>query len=158
MGFAWNRLLPTEPHARVRLSRLDFLFIVVTGISTVRSFIHIFARDGGAMSIAEINVDVAGGENTVAIFAQWGASQLVLALIYWVVIVRYRALILLMWLFILVEQLLRFIAGHLKVIATEAPPPGAYWTYILLTVSLLVLAYSLWDRDDKPIEDGKANE
>jgi hypothetical protein len=157
MGFTLNRLLPTEPHARRRLNWRDWIFVVVAGISTIRSSIHMLAPDGGAMSIAGINVELAGGTNIIAIFAQWGASQLVLALIYWVVIVRYRALISLMWMIILAEQLLRIITGHLKPIATDVPPPGAYGTYILLAVSSLVLAFSLWDRGDKPMHDGKAD-
>lgn len=156
MGLAWNRLLPTEQHARRGLNWRDGLLVAVAGISTMRSLIHLLAPDGGAMSIAGINVDLAGGGNVIAIFAQWGASQLVLALIYWVVIVRYRALVSLMWIIILVEQLLRALAGHLKPIVTDAPPPGEYWTYILMAVSLLVLAFSLWVRDDKPMEDGIA--
>lgn len=156
MGFAWNRLLPPEQHARHRLNWRDWLLVVVACVSTIRSFIHLLAHDGGAMSIAGINLDLAGGHNIIAIFAQWGASQLVLALMYWVVILRYRTLVLLMWMIILVEQLLRIIAGHLKPIATDAAPPGAYGTYILLAVSLLVLVFSLWVRDDKPMNDPKA--
>ena len=158
MGFTWNRLLPPEQHARRGLDWRDWLFVVVAGISTIRSLIHLLAPDGGAMSIAGINVELAGGANIIAIFAQWGASQLVLALIYWMVIVRYRSLIWLMWIIILVEQLLRIVAGHLKPIATDLPPPGAYETYILLAVSSLVLASGRWARRDKQINNGQADE
>jgi hypothetical protein len=42
--------------------------------------VHIFAADGGANSIAGIAVDVEGGANIVAMFGQWGASQLLLAM------------------------------------------------------------------------------
>ena len=151
-------MLPPEQHARRGLDWRDWLFVVVAGISTIRSLIHLLAPDGGAMSIAGINVELAGGANIIAIFAQWGASQLVLALIYWMVIVRYRSLIWLMWIIILVEQLLRIVAGHLKPIATDLPPPGAYETYILLAVSSLVLASGLWARRDKQINNGQADE
>jgi hypothetical protein len=48
-----------------------------------------FTPDGGAHSIAAIDIHVAGGANLIAIFAQWGASQLMLAFLYWIVIRRY---------------------------------------------------------------------
>jgi len=43
-------------------------------MSTVRSLVHIIKKDGGANSIAGIDISVAGGSNIVCIFAQWGAS------------------------------------------------------------------------------------
>ena len=65
-------------------SRFAFYFLALVAIvSTIRSLIHIFAPDGGANSIAGLAVDVAGGANIVAMFAQWGASQLILAIFYW---------------------------------------------------------------------------
>jgi hypothetical protein len=38
----------------------------------------VFAPDGGAGSIAGIDISVAGGANIVAVFAQWGWTQLLL--------------------------------------------------------------------------------
>jgi hypothetical protein len=64
--------------------------VLIAIVSTVCSLIHIFAPDGGAHSIAGLVLDVAGGANLVAIFAQWGASQLILALFYWLAILRWR--------------------------------------------------------------------
>ncbi len=146
MPIDWTRLLPARPGGSRSGGGPLWLLVAVNIAGTVRSLIHILAPDGGAQSIAGIRVDVAGGANTVAIFAQWGASQLILALIIWVVIAKYRALIPLMWLAIAAEQLLRMLAGHLKPVLTEVPPPGAYGTYILLPFAIAVLFWSLWDR------------
>jgi hypothetical protein len=55
----------------------------------MRSLIHMLATDGGSHSIAGIALEAPGNANVVAIFAQWGASQLVLAIVYWVAILRY---------------------------------------------------------------------
>jgi hypothetical protein len=79
----------------------------------------------------------------VAIFAQWGASQLVLAIVYWVAILRCPMLTPLMLAIIVVEQLLRLLAEELKPLIIAAPPPGAYYTYVLLPVAAVMLACSL---------------
>ena len=143
LGLDWRRLLPAA-FSDVRVPAVPFYFLVlIAAVSTVRSLIHLFAPDVGAQSIAGIAVDSASGGAPVAIFAQWGASQLVLALIYWVVVLRYRALTPLMLAVIVAEQLLRLLAGHLKPLHLAAPPPGAYYTYALLPVALVMLLWSL---------------
>ncbi len=52
--------------ADYRGSRFSFWFLVfITALSTARSLVHIFAPDGGANSIAGIDVDVEGGDNVI---------------------------------------------------------------------------------------------
>lgn len=121
---------------------LVFLVLIAT-VSTARSLVHLFAPDGGAGSIAGINLGVAGGANIVAVFAQWGASQLVLALLQWLVVLRYRFLVPAMLAVLVLEQLLRLLAGRLKPLQLDTPPPGAYGTYIALVLGLVFLALAL---------------
>jgi len=138
-----ERLLPRadDPYSGSRWS-LGFL-ILVTVMSTARSLIHLLAPDGGAHTIAGITLDVAGGPNIVALFGQWGASQLVLACIQWMVILRYRFLVPAMLAIIVLEQLLRILAGRLKPLILDSPPPGAYGTYVVLGLALIFLAIEL---------------
>jgi hypothetical protein len=144
MPFDIARLLPRWGDATDRPPDAPYWFlIVIAAISTVRSLIHMFAPDGGAHSIAGIALEAPGGANVVAIFAQWGASQLVLAAIYWVAILRYRVLTPLMLAIIVLEQLLRLLAGELKPLSIAVPPPGAYYTYLLLSTAALMLLWSL---------------
>lgn len=44
---------------------------------------------------------------------------------------------------IVVEQLLRLLAGELKPFIVAAPPLGAYYTYVLLPVAAVMLVWSL---------------
>ena len=139
----FEKLLP-----RVNLaysgSRWSFWFLaVVTFISTARSLVHLLAPDGGAGSIAHIALNVPGGPNIVAIFGQWGASQLVFALLQWLVVIRYRFLIPAMLALIAIEQVLRVVAGLLKPLQVESAPPGTYGTYINLVLSLAFLVMSM---------------
>jgi hypothetical protein len=138
-----DRLLPRteERYAGSRWS-LGFLTLA-TVMSTARSLVHLFAPDGGAHTIAGIALDVAGGPNIVALFGQWGASQLVLACLQWVVVLRYRFLVPGMLAIIVLEQLLRLLAGRLKPLVLDAPPPGAYGTYAVLGLGLVFLALAL---------------
>jgi len=139
----WSRFLP-PPCDDYRGSRLAYYFLIfVAVVSTVRSLIHIFAPDGGAGSIAGLAVDVEGGANIVAMFGQWGASQLILALFYWLAILRYRSLVPFMLAMVVLEQTLRIAVGQLKPVEVAAPPPGEIGSYILLPLSALALILAL---------------
>mgnify|MGYP006279357669 CR=1 FL=1 len=118
-------------------------FAICTVASTLRSLIHIFAPDGGAGSIAGIEVSGPQALNLIAIFAQWGVSQLLLAVLGWVVIFRLRSLLSLMLAIQLVEMALRILVGHLKPIAVVSPPPGAYASWVLLPLTAVFLILEL---------------
>jgi len=131
-------------------SRVPYYFLILVAIvSTIRSLIHIFAPDGGAGSIAGIAVEVQGGANIIAIFAQWGAVQLLLALLYWLVILRYRFLVPTMLAVIVMEQLFRIGAGLLKPLVVATPPPGAIGSQILLPLAFIMFLWSLHRRKIK---------
>jgi hypothetical protein len=139
----WSRFLPPADEAyRGPKAPLVFLILIAV-VSTARSLVHIFAADGGAFSIAGIAVDVEGGANIVAMFGQWGASQLLLALVYWLVILRYRFLVPAMLAVVFLEQALRIGVGLIKPVQVAAPPPGEIGSYLLLPLSLIALVWSL---------------
>jgi hypothetical protein len=138
-----DRLLPRTAN-RYSGSKWSLGFLILaTVMSTARSLVHLIAPDGGAHTIAGIALDVTGGPNIVAIFGQWGASQLVLACLPWVVVLRYRFLVPAMLAIIVVEQLLRMLAGRLKPLVLDSPPPGALGTYVILGLALIFLALAL---------------
>ena len=88
-----------------------YLFMLLAVISTVRSCIHLFAADGGAGSIAGMNLDVEGAGGIIFAFALWGSSQLIYAFIQLVVAFRYQSLVPAMYLLLIVETLLRELVG-----------------------------------------------
>lgn len=139
----WSRLLPPidESYQGPKAPLYFLAFIAI--LSTARSLVHIFAADGGAGSIAGIDVGVEGGVNIVAMFGQWGASQLMLSLFYWLALLRYRFLVPAALGFVFIEQALRIGAGQLKPVIVAAPPPGEIGSYILLPLSLIALLWSL---------------
>lgn len=120
---------------------------------TVRSLIHMFASDGGANSIATIDTSVEGGDNIVALFAQWGAVQLMLACIVWVVVIRLRVVIPLMAVVLFIEPILRAAMGALKPIATDGTAPGAALNdFALIPLGVLLVLSITTIRNPTPTE------
>ena len=109
-----DRLLPR------RVDRYDghrlalWLFVPITLVTLVRSAIHVFEHDGGAQSIATIPLDTmtsGGAEAVILVFALWGLSQLLLGLVFVVVLWRYRGLVPLMYLLLLLEYFCTWLKG-----------------------------------------------
>jgi len=140
----WSRLFPSVEREYSGPKEPFYFLILVALVSTVRSLIHMLAPDGGAASIAGLAVNITGGANLVALFGQWGASQLILALLYWLVILRYRFLTPAMLGIIVLEQLLRLGVGQLKPLQVDAPPPGALGSQLVLPLAAAAWLWSLW--------------
>jgi hypothetical protein len=139
-----KRIFPKDPSRfegfrLIRLIAAVYMFVMV-----VRSSIHLFAPDGGAQSIAGIDTSVEGGDNIIAIFHQWGAIQLILALLLLVLFFRYPGLTPLILLTLALDPVLRFIAGQQMSLTTTGTPPGealngvAFYLLLILFMASLV--------------------
>ena len=124
MKFDIKELLPKNPtkfegFRAVRIVTAIYLLVMV-----VRSCIHLFAADGGAQSIAGIDTSVEGGNNIIAIFHQWGAIQLILAVLLFVLFFRYPGFTPLILLTLALDPVMRFIAGQMMSLTSTGTPPG----------------------------------
>ena len=124
MKFDIKKLLPDNPtkfegFRAVRIVTAIYLLVMV-----VRSCIHLFAADGGAKSIAGIDTSVEGGNNIIAIFHQWGAIQLILAVLLLVLFFRYPGFTPLILLTLALDPVMRFIAGQMMSLTSTGTPPG----------------------------------
>jgi uncharacterized membrane protein HdeD (DUF308 family) len=123
----------------IRLIAALYMFVMVA-----RSCIHLFAADGGALSIAGIDTSVEGGDNLIAMFHQWGAIQLILAVLLLALFFRYPGLTPLVLLTLALDPVTRFIAGQMMSITATGTPPGealngaAFYLLLILFVSSLV--------------------
>jgi hypothetical protein len=144
-------LLPAKLDNTIRGWKLPFyIFALYTVISIVRSFIHLLSPDGGAGTIAGIDLTVAGADGIIFAFALWGSSQLLMAMIQLLVVVRYRSLIPFMWLMLILEVLLRELVGAMKPVTFTHIPPGAIGNQLLLPLAALMLGLSLWSAYREP--------
>ena len=124
MRFDFKKLLPNnttsfEGFRAIRIVTAIYLLVMVA-----RSCIHLFAADGGAQSIAGIDTSVEGGDNIIAIFHQWGAIQLILAVLLFVLFFRYPGLTPLILLTLALDPIMRFIAGQMMSVTSTGTPPG----------------------------------
>jgi len=119
-----KKVLPTELSSYVgyRIVRIATALYLMVMIG--RSSIHLFSSDGGANGIAGIDISVAGGDNIVAIFHQWGATQLLLALFLSLLFIGYPGMTPLIVLTLAVEPVMRMIAGQIKSVTADGAPPG----------------------------------
>lgn len=138
-----GRLLPANPTHYDGPPLSFWVAIAWLCVITARSGIHLLAPDGGAQSIATIDVAVEGGANIVAVFGQWGAIQLLLALLLWVLLLRWRGMVPLVLLVFTLEPVLRGLAGHLKPVTTMGTAPGAALNWLVLPVLAFFLYLSL---------------
>jgi hypothetical protein len=133
-------LLPPVVDNSTRGMKLPvYLLIVISIISTVRSCVHLLAPDGGAGSIAGMDLSVAGASGIIFAFGLWGSAQLVYAFVQLVVAFRYRSLVPFMYALLLVETLLRMLVGRMKPVTFAHTPPGAFANYVMLPLAALML-------------------
>jgi hypothetical protein len=111
-----------------------------------RSCIHLFAPDGGAQSIAGIDTSVEGGDNIIAIFHQWGAIQLILALLLLALFFRYPGLTPLILLTLALDPVLRFIAGQMMNVTATGTPPGEALNGVAFYLLLILFIASLLNK------------
>jgi hypothetical protein len=73
MKNALEFLLPGRIDNTLRGMKLPYyIFALYAVISAVRSFIHLLAPDGGAGSIAGMDLSVAGADGIIFAFGLWG--------------------------------------------------------------------------------------
>jgi hypothetical protein len=140
-------LFPARPDNRFpghKLALLGFILIILMLI--FRGLMHMTSPDGGAQAIATIPLDTYSADaraNIVAMFGQWGLSQLLLTSLYVVALFRYRSLIPLFLLLFVLEVGGRYVVGHFKPIVTVDTAPGAAATLPVLLIGLVLLGLSL---------------
>ena len=144
MKFDFKKLLPNNPTSFEGFRAIRIVTAIYLLVMVVRSCIHLFAADGGAQSIAGIDSSVEGGNNIIAIFHQWGAIQLILAVLLLVLFFRYPGLTPLILLTLALDPVMRFIAGQMMSVTSTRTPPGeelnavAFYLLTLLFIASLL--------------------
>jgi uncharacterized membrane protein HdeD (DUF308 family) len=146
MNIDVKKILPRDPstykgHKSIRIITALYLLIVV-----IRSCVHIFASDGGANSIAGIDVSVEGGDNIIAIFHQWGAIQLILAGLLVVLFFRYPGMTPLVVLTLAIDPIMRALAGQMMSVTSQSTPPGEALNWPAFFTLVLLFAASIAER------------
>ena len=134
----------------MRVIAFTFMLIVVA-----RSLVHLFTPDGGAQSIAGIDTSVAGGNNVIALFHQWGAIQLLLVSLMLVLFFAYKGLTPLIILFLSLDAPLRALAGMMGAVESAQTPPGEALNWPAFAILMVLFVVSLIKKKETI---GKSNE
>jgi len=122
------------------------LFYLVIPYTFIRSLIHLFSPDGGAQSIATIplhSFTKNASDTIIHLFAQWGLSQLLIGLLYIIVLIKYKSLIPLMYLFLTIEYSTRLLLGFYKPFELEGYAPGGIGNYFLVPLFMVMFILSI---------------
>jgi hypothetical protein len=123
-----------------------WLFVPITFVNLVISLVAIFAPDGGAQSADGVPLNTFGpaaAEAVVAVVAVLGLAHLLLSLLFVLALVRYRAMIPLMYVLIVLDYFCRKGVRLLKPIAHVGAPPGVSVSLILIALSIIGLGLSI---------------
>lgn len=121
----------------------EIIFFIITIITIIRSFIHILFPDGGAQSLATIDLSVEGADVIIGLFALWGISQILLGLIFLIVFINYKNLIPMMYLVIIIEYSMRIALGLYKPFQTTGIAPGSIGNYVIVPLALIMFILSV---------------
>ncbi len=145
-------LFPSKIDNQFRGKKISlWFFYLITVITLWRSQHHLLALDGGAQSIAKIPLDsysFGASSTIIGIFALWGLSQLIIGIIYFVAIIRYRSMIPFLYLLGIVEYTVRPLIGLSKHIETIGRAPGAYINIPFVLIFFIMLLLSLWKENE----------
>lgn len=140
-------LLPPSTNADYRGSPAAAWFLALAAVLTlVPGAIHAFAPDGGMVSIARLDVG-AQAPLVRSLFAWEGATQIALGLGMLAVVLRYRPLVPLFLLLVIVERGLMSLQAWVLLPAGHHPPEH-YASPVTVVVTLAFLALSLRRRVD----------
>ena len=123
-----------------------FFFYLLIPVTIIRSLVHIFKADGGAQSIANIPLHLyseQASDTIVHLFSEWGLSQLLFGVLYIVVLIKYKSLIPLMYLFLVLEYSTRLLLAFYKPFVLEGYAPGGIANYFLVPLFVVMFILSL---------------
>jgi hypothetical protein len=152
-----GRLFPQRLDNAYRGHRLAiWFFALVVFVQAGQGLMSIFNGRYAASSPDSIPLDTYGAaaaQTVVSLFALLGLLRLVICLLCVVALVRYRAMIPLMFALLVLEYLSRRLILHFLPIVRSGTPPGSVVNLALLGVMIVGLALSLrGPGDDRAME------
>lgn len=137
------RLLPPSTNDAYDGSPLAARVLVLLGVLTViPGCIHVFLPDGGAGTIAGIDLGVCR-EPIVALFAWAGATQIAFGVVMVLAGLRYRTLVPLVLLLLVFERGLHAVNAWVTGGGTRHHPPEHFVVLLVTPLALVLLALSL---------------
>ena len=149
----FNRLLPRQADNDFQGYTLAlWLFGAILLVLAAMSVNSVFNGHYVAVNADGLPLDTytpAGAQAVVSFYATWGLTQLVIVAFGVIALLRYRALVPLMFLLLLFEQLLLRTVHFFLPVAKPHGVPASWFIICLLSLMALGLVLSLWQRRGK---------
>ena len=151
-----NKILPETINNDFNGSKIALYgFYPILAMMIFRSITHFLSESAGLVNIANINIlpliDGIDPNNLVYLFASlWGASQLILTLLIIIIFFKYKSLLPLLWIILIIDILFRFVSGSIHPLTEEyysAVPPGRLSQVPLLVYGILMFFLSIRNND-----------
>jgi hypothetical protein len=145
-----SRILPTRVDNRFRgLALALWLFVPLAFMKLALGLVHILRADGGAQSVSTMPLDsypAGAAQNIIGLMARMGLEQLLLGLVFVVVLLRYRALIPLMYAVAVLHFLLQKGVAAMKPLALAGTSGASTMHLVIGAISVVGLVLSLLGR------------
>jgi len=140
-------LFPPSTNAAYRGSPVSAWFLMLAAVlEFVPGCIHYFLPDGGAGVIAGLDLSTSGA-TIIAVFAWFGAVQIPLAILLFIIGLRYRTLVPLGLLVVIVSRGLMAIDGwFFKGAAGGHHPPEHFASPVAVVLALIFFLLALRER------------
>jgi hypothetical protein len=154
-----QRLLPT-----VVDNRFDghpaavWLFVPLALMKLALGFAHMLRADGGAQSVSHMPLDLypeGAAQNIVGLMARMGLEQGLLGLVFVLVLLRYRALIPLMYGLMVLHYVGAKVVGAMKPLALAAPSGASNMHLVTAVLAVFGFVLALAPRGERA--DGRAD-
>ncbi|GAB3380302.1 hypothetical protein [Lysobacter fragariae] len=142
-----SRLFPAIVDNRFRGHVLAlWLFVPLALMKVMLGMVHILRADGGAQSVSTMPLDTysaGAAQNIIALMARMGLEQALLGGVFLVVLLRYRALVPLMYLVAVVHALGSYEVKAMKPLALAGVSGASTMHTVIAVVSVVGLLLSL---------------
>jgi hypothetical protein len=146
----FDDLLPTSLDNSYRGHKLALwlfgLLILMKSVIGLNSIVNGAAVMSTADGIALNTYPAAAAQNLVALWALVGLAHVVIGVMGVLVLVRYRGMVPLMFVLLLLQHLGGRLIGEFHPIVRTGAPPASAINAVLLTVMIVGFALSLWRR------------
>lgn len=142
-----KRILPAQFDNRFQgnVSAL-WIFALVTTMTLAQSAVHLFTSDGGAQAIAHIPLDTYSGgaaQSLAALYARLGLWQFLMGVLCLVALRRYRAMIPLLHVVLVLGYVAQWGVAYLKPTVTAGVSGASAPAVVLTTLGIVGLVLSL---------------
>lgn len=149
----FNRLLPGTANNDYQGYKIAlWIFGVLLLLIAAMSLNSIFNGHYVAVNADGLPLDsytAGGAQAVVSFYATWGLTQLMLVIVGVVALFRYRALVPLVFLLLLLEQFLLRMVHYFRPVAKPHGAPASIFIIVLFSLLIVGLVLSLWKRSAK---------